>query len=418
MASKGPLSPKSRCSSRPRSRSRRARSRSLHIAHHLRGPLPSKAVQKERRHEKNRRKLYLSRRDQGAAYIVISPGPSQQPGVVPAAGTRQRLVPSDIALLAAPFRFRLCLTISPTCPLCLPQAPAWFPFVFQVLQAPNWFMENSSNLVCLPRTPPYTPLSKFPHPQAEGSPDPCAHAIHHAHRSTALSGMSMSNSHRSTSVYIPTSGPPSPTPPPSSRVWYLSTCIAAAWNTGTNPKRIAIPTPAAVFSSESTQFLGRLASHQSSTNTARWNPERKDPRQGLPDRIRTGLDDPPVGDQVCWANARPSPLARTSLVALGGTHSPWRAVPLPSIPCVATFAALWAPRGNPMDSRYRQDQYIVLATCLARRGYTLADVASVVEHSLAHAGRLRLRLKLSSRCCRQTSKDMGEGSSCRRFPCR
>ncbi|KAK0643427.1 hypothetical protein B0T16DRAFT_181666 [Cercophora newfieldiana] len=35
--------------------------------------------------------------------------------------------------------------------------------------------------------------------------------------------------------------------------------------------------------------------------------------------------------------------------------------------------------------------------------------------SLAPAGRLRLRLKLSSRCCRPTSMDMGEGSSCRRL---
>lgn len=56
------------------------------VPHHLLGRLP---VRPEQRKEQERvRRPICHGRDRGAAYIVISPGAIQQPGVVPAADTR------------------------------------------------------------------------------------------------------------------------------------------------------------------------------------------------------------------------------------------------------------------------------------------------------------------------------------------
>ena len=133
--------------------------------YHNRDGRSQKAQKETKRRKDEKKRLYLPRQGQGAAYIVISPAAFQRPGVVQAAGGfLLRFVPSDIAFPLYPFQ------ISPLSH----HFPDWAP-------SPSFPSDGSKTLGLLtlsfevaelfhaPRTPllrpfPHTP----PSPQSTG----------------------------------------------------------------------------------------------------------------------------------------------------------------------------------------------------------------------------------------------------------
>jgi len=149
--------------------------------------------------------------------------------------------------------------------------------------------------------------------------------------------------------------------------------MVAAWKTGIHTERIAIPAPAAL-SRKAHNFCCCLPTSKAPPTRLDDTLMGKTFAPVLPDRIRTGLSCSPLLPSLRPTGHGSSPVQAVSLTS----ERPW---------------TVGICRQRSAHSRTLNNR-----RCVG---------GGPLWSSLVHAGRLRLRLKLSSRCCRPTS--MGHG---------